>query len=78
MRSFAGYGYEIAPSPITASNGLVFIPTDKGDIFALNAKNGSVSWTYKFSIALINYIQPLNKRLLLVSSMDGKVAILKY
>jgi len=83
-RSFTGYGYEIAPSPITTANGLVFIPTDKGNIFALNAKDGSVAWKYNFSIALINYIQPIGKnqtvgkRQLLVSSMDGKVAILEY
>jgi len=83
-RSFTGYGYEISPSPITTANGLVFIPTDKGNIFALNAKDGSVAWKYNFSIALINYIQPIGKnqtvgkRQLLVSSMDGKVAILEY
>lgn len=77
-RSFTGYGYEIAPSPITTADGLVFIPTDKGNIFALNAKDGTVVWKYNFSIALINYIQPIGKHELLVSSMDGKVAILKY
>ncbi|MFA6334609.1 MAG: PQQ-binding-like beta-propeller repeat protein [Bacteroidales bacterium] len=77
-RSFTGYGYEIAPSPVTTADDLVFIPTDKGNIFALNAKDGTVVWKYNLSIALINYIQPIGKRGLLVSSMDGKVAILKY
>ncbi|MFA5849845.1 MAG: PQQ-binding-like beta-propeller repeat protein [Bacteroidales bacterium] len=77
-RSFTGYGYEIAPSPITTADGLVFIPTDKGNIFALNAKDGTVAWQYNFSIALINYILPIGHRQLLVTSMDGKVAILEY
>jgi len=76
--SFSGYGYEIAPSPITTQDGLLFIPTDKGNIFALKESDGQVVWSYNFSIALINYIQPIGHRLLLVSSMDGKVAILKY
>jgi len=100
--SHTGYGYEIAPSPMTTANGLIFVPTDKGNIFALNATDGTVAWQYRFSIALINYIRPItyqlpdrhtktNKdshlqkstaqpgnRLLLVTSMDGKVAILSY
>lgn len=75
--SHAGYGYEIAPSPITAAYGLVFIPTDKGNIFALNATDGSLAWSYKFSIALINYIRPVGTNQLLVTSMDGKVALLQ-
>jgi hypothetical protein len=37
-----------------------------------------VAWQYRFSIALINYIRPISNRRLLVTSMDGKVAILNY
>lgn len=76
--SHTGYGYEIAPSPMTTANGLIFVPTDKGNIFALNATDGTVAWQYRFSIALINYIRPIGNRQLLVTSMDGKVAILSY
>ena len=76
--SHTGYGYEIAPSPITTANDLVFIPTDKGNIFVLNAADGTVAWTYRFSIALINYIRPIGNRTLLVTSMDGKVGLIKY
>ena len=76
-QSHTGYGYEIAPSPITAAYGLVFIPTDKGNIFALNATDGTVAWQYNFSIALINYILPIGSHQLLVTSMDGKVALLE-
>jgi outer membrane protein assembly factor BamB len=69
--SFSGYGYEIAPSPITTQDGLLFIPTDKWNIFALRESDGKVVWSYNFSIALINYIQPLGRHRILVSSMDG-------
>ncbi|MCK9627032.1 MAG: PQQ-binding-like beta-propeller repeat protein [Bacteroidales bacterium] len=74
--SFSGYGYEIAPSPITTQDGLLLIPTDKGNIFALRESDGKVAWSYNFSIALINYIQPLGRHRILVSSMDGKVGII--
>lgn len=83
--SDAGFGYEIAPTPITCSArggkdnaGLVFIPTDKGNVIALNAKDGSVAWKHRLSLALINYIQPLEGNRLLISTMDGVVAILEY
>lgn len=81
----AGFGYEIAPTPITVAKGegadgsdLVFIPTDKGNIIALNGSDGSVAWRYKLSGALINYIKPIAERKILVSTMDGVVALLKY
>jgi len=77
-KSHVGYGYEIAPSPITVADGLLFVPTDKGYIYALNEKDGSAAWRYKFSNALINYVRPIGGKKILVTSMDGKVAILGY
>lgn len=81
----AGFGYEIAPTPVTSvkeggrnGEGLIFIPTDKGNIIALNAADGSVAWKHKLSFALINYIQPVGENKILVSTMDGVVALLKY
>ncbi len=81
----AEFGYEIAPTPITSvatggkeNKGLVFIPTDKGNIVALNHADGSIAWKHKVSFALINYIQPLSDNRLLVSTMDGIVTVLQY
>lgn len=81
----ADFGYEIAPTPITSTaiggkegKGLVFVPTDKGNIIALNHVDGSVAWRHKVSFALINYIQPLPGNKLLVSTMDGIVTLLEY
>ena len=81
----AQFGYEIAPTPITSvptggkdNRGLVFVPTDKGNIVALNHSDGSIAWKHKVSFALINYIQPLAGNRLLVSTMDGIVTVLEY
>ena len=83
--SNAGFGYEIAPTPITSiagegkdGAGLLFVPTDKGNIIALNCKDGSIAWKHRFSSALINYIQPLGGNRILVSAMDGFVGVLEY
>ena len=83
--SIPGYNYEIGPTPITTVNGvgknskgLVFIATDKGNIFALNSIDGSLAFRHSVSEALINYIMPIGKNQLLVSTMDGVVTLLQY
>ncbi len=75
-----GFGYEIDPTPCacSADGRLVFVPTDKGNIFCLNAEDGSVVWKHKISVALINSIVPLPGNQLLVATMDGVVTLLQY
>ena len=75
-----GFGYEIAPTPsaCSADGRFVFVPTDKGNLFCLNAEDGSVAWKHKISVALLNSIVPLPGNQLLVSTMDGVVTLLQY
>lgn len=83
--SVTGYGYEIAPSPMTVTakggkddKGILFVPTDKGNVFALNCADGSVIWKHRVGGALVNYVLPIGERQLLVNTMDGVVALLEY
>ena len=78
--SHPGFGYEIAPTPSACSADcqLVFVPTDKGNLFCLNAADGSVVWKHKISVALINSIVPLPGNQLLIATMDGVVTLLQY
>ncbi len=83
--SVTGYEYEIAPTPMTVAakvgkegKGILFVPTDKGNIFALNCADGSVVWKHRAGGALVNYILPVGDRQLLVNTMDGVVALLQY
>lgn len=73
-----GFGYEIGPTPSACADHLVFVPTDKGNIFALRDYSGALVWRHKVSVALINSIVPLPDRRLLVSTMDGVVTMLSY
>jgi outer membrane protein assembly factor BamB len=73
-----GLGYEIAPSPITEKDNLIFVPTTSGIIYAINRKNHQVEWKYKVSNALINYVLPVSRQRILVTAFDGKVACLEY
>ena len=71
-------GYDIAPTPTAFYGGVAFVPTDKGTIVALKSDNGEMLWKYKLSFALINSIVPMEENRLLVTTMDGKVSLLKY
>jgi outer membrane protein assembly factor BamB/predicted phosphodiesterase len=75
-----GFGYEIAPTPSVSSpdGQLLFVPTDKGNLFCLNASDGTVVWKHKISVALINSIVPLPGSHLLIATMDGVVTLLQY
>ncbi len=80
-----GFGYEIAPTPMSCvagkgkgGKGILFIPTDKGNIFAANVADGSLIWKHKVSFALVNCIVPIGKDRVLVTTMDGVVTMIKY
>ena len=84
-QTITDYGYEIAPTPVTCSvgngknnEGIAFIPTDKGNIYALNIADGSIAWERHVAGALINYILPVGQNQLLISTMDGIVTVLEY
>jgi len=72
-----GYGYEISPSPTTAAYGYIFVPTDKGNIFVMNEADGTLAGVIPFSGALINLVQPVGNSRILISSMDGRVALME-
>ena len=73
-----GYGYDIAPSPLVESEGLLFLPTDKGTIYALDVHTQKIAWIHKQGNALINSVVPLRDHRLLGTSMDGQVFLLHF
>ena len=75
-----GFGYEIAPTPCacSADGKLLFVPTDKGNLFCLHTADGSLVWKHKISVALLNSIVPLPDNQLLIATMDGVVTLLQY
>jgi len=74
--------YEIAPTPCASvmdgDRELLFVPTDKGNVFCLDAADGSLIWIHKISVAMINNIVPMKNRQLLISTMDGLITVVKY
>lgn len=77
-KSNALLGYEICPTPIVEKNNIVFVPTQSGIIIALDRKSGNVLWKHKTSNGLITNLLPMGNKQLLVTTMDGKVSLLKF
>jgi outer membrane protein assembly factor BamB len=71
-------GYDIAPSAITEKNGVIFVPTDEGVIYAVEKKSGRLIWEHRISSCLINQILPLNGNDVICTSMDGVITRLSY
>ncbi len=75
----AGLGYEIGPSPITEYGNTVFVPTGNGIVCAINKQSPQqVEWKYKVSDALVNYVCPVTKNKILLTTLDGKVICLTF
>ena len=72
------YGYEISPSPITEREGFIYVPTDDGVLYAVDRQAKQVAWAHKLSNAMLNRVWPLGQGEVLVTTMDGKVARLRY
>jgi len=67
------FGYEISPSPCMEKNGILYVPTDEGVVYAVDVKTQEVVWAQKLSNAIINNIFPLSNGDILTTSMDGGV-----
>ena len=73
-------GYDIAPSALTETEGILYVPTDKGNLVGMDAKTGSFLWAHKISVALVNPVRVLKlhgRRCVLASTMDGTVVLLE-
>ena len=72
-------GYDIGTSALTEKDGVLLIPSDKGNIVALDAATGEFLWAHKVSVALVNPLKVSSdkKRMtVLASTMDGTVTLL--
>ncbi len=71
-------GYDIAPGVIVESQGIVYIPTDRGFIYAADRKKGKQLWVHRISACLINQILPVSSHSVICSSMDGIITKLNF
>jgi outer membrane protein assembly factor BamB/calcineurin-like phosphoesterase family protein len=74
----ANTGYDIAPAVITEGDGVVFIPTDKGLVYAVSRSDGRLLWIHRISSCLINQVLPAGDGSIICSAMDGVITRLSF
>lgn len=73
----AGFGYEHVPSMLIEKDGQLFFGTRNGVVYAVDVASRKIAWAYKIDNSMVNTVRVLNRKHLIVSTMDGKVALLE-
>jgi outer membrane protein assembly factor BamB/predicted MPP superfamily phosphohydrolase len=77
-KSEVALGYEICPTAIVENNNTVFVPTQSGVTVALDRASGKVLWKHKTSNGLITNLLPVSNNEIVVTTMDGKISLLRF
>lgn len=72
-----GYGYDHVPSMPVEHGGQVFFGTRSGVVYCIDPLQRKITWKHKLDNSMVNTVRVLDKRRVLVSTMDGKVSVLE-
>lgn len=72
-----GFGYEHVPSMLIEKEGRLFFGTKNGVVYAVDPVQHSVAWAHKLDNSMVNTVRVLNGTTLVVSTMEGKIALLR-
>jgi outer membrane protein assembly factor BamB/predicted phosphodiesterase len=72
-----GFGYEHVPSMLIEKEGLVFFGTKNGVVYCIDPLEQKISWAHKIDNSMVNTVRVIDKHTLVVTTMDGKIAMLK-
>jgi outer membrane protein assembly factor BamB/predicted phosphodiesterase len=72
-----GYGYEHAPSMLIEKNGKVYFGTRNGIVYCVDPSTQKIVWAYKIDNSMVNTVNVIDNRHVIVSTMDGKVSLLQ-
>ena len=68
-----GFGYEHVPSMLIEKDGTLFFGTKNGVVYAIDPKKQSTTWAHKIDNSMINTVNVVDGKNVIVSTMDGKV-----
>lgn len=73
-KTSGGFGYDIGMAPPVEKKGVLFYPTQRGEIHAMNPLTGDILWKHRITTALVNPVTPWSDKDLVITTMDGIVA----
>lgn len=72
------YAGNFIPTRMEASDDLIFVPTEFGVIHAVRTDGSGLAWSYKVSHSAVTSLKLVHPNQLIVMTMDGTVACLKW
>jgi len=72
-----GFGYEHVPSMLISKAGNTFFGTKNGTVYAIDPAAQKTVWAHKIDNSMVNTVNVLDKKTVLVSTMDGIVTLLR-
>jgi outer membrane protein assembly factor BamB/predicted phosphodiesterase len=76
-RMNCGFGYEHVPSMLIEVDGQVFFGTKNGVVYCIDPAKQEILWAHKIDNSMVNTVKVLGKNRVIISTMDGKVALLE-
>lgn len=70
------FGYEHVPSMLIEKDGQLFFGTKNGAVYAIDPTLRKILWIHKIDNSMINTVRVIDTHRIVVSTMDGKVALL--
>jgi outer membrane protein assembly factor BamB/predicted phosphodiesterase len=67
------FGYDIGMAPPVEKKEILFYPTQRGEVHAMNPLTGDILWKHRLTTALVNPVVPRNNKDMIVTAMDGTV-----
>ncbi|ATP56001.1 metallophosphoesterase [Pedobacter ginsengisoli] len=71
-----GFGYEHTPSMLIAKDKQVFFGTRNGVVYAFDPYIQKTVWAHKVDNSMVNTVNVINKKSVLLATMDGVVTLL--
>ncbi|HMI78561.1 MAG TPA: PQQ-binding-like beta-propeller repeat protein [Ferruginibacter sp.] len=73
----AGFGYEHAPSMLIEKDGVIYFGTRNGVVYAIDGSQKKIAWVHKIDNSMVNTVNVIDKKTMIVATMDGKVVLLQ-
>ena len=76
----SGMGNDISSSPLAICGNTLLLPSDKGNLHAMDCTTGECLWIHKIGIGLVNPVTSWiegDRMYILASTMDGKIELME-
>lgn len=72
----AGFEYDINSAQIVEKEGVIYYGTKNGLIYAIDSAIGTILWTHRAGVCLVNTLAPVDRRSVVSTDFDGVIQLI--